>query len=84
MLNSIAENWPQFAACFFIALAFFFRGAAANKIPITVRTAGEIATAAAAVVLLFVFLSGGRGCSSQSNMDAECAPPGTGIYNDCP
>ena len=59
------ENFWQFAAVFAIAALFFAYGASTKRIPMNIRTAGEIAFASAAVVVVFAFLSGGHGCSDR-------------------
>jgi len=73
----------QFIATFVGAALFFMWGAHSKGIAITMKSAWEIIQAAAAIVLIFAFLSGGRGCTSSGITDTDCRPAGPGIYNDC-
>jgi len=77
-IHAVLENWWQFAACFVAIFVF----ALANEEKMTARSALDIAKGAAAVVVVFAFLSGGNGCS-RSGSETDCSPAGPGIYNDC-
>lgn len=76
------ENIWQFVAVFIGSALFFAYGAISKGIVIDKNEAVGIAQAAAAIVLIFAFLSGGKGCTSGSG-DYDCRPAGPGIYNDC-
>lgn len=77
-INAVFANWWQFAACF----VTIFVLAIANEEKRTAKSVWEITKGAAAIVIVFAFLSGGRGCSG-SVTDTDCSPAGSAIYNDC-
>jgi hypothetical protein len=56
--------WWQAAALFWVAVCFFRVGAMTKRITMGVSTWGEIAQAAAIVVVLFALLTDGAGCRS--------------------
>ena len=70
--------WGQFGTVF---LTIMIVGIA-NERPITFKSVIEVAKGATAIVLIFAFLSGGKGCTS-GNGSEDCRPAGPGIYNDC-
>lgn len=76
--QSVMANWWQFAAVFLIVMVFGL----ANEKTLTMKAAIDILKGALSIVVIFAFLSGGRGCSS-SGGDSDCNPAGPGIYNDC-
>ena len=77
-IQSIMANWWQFAAVFLIVLVIGF----ANEKPLTAKIAIDLIKGALSIVVVFAFLSGGKGCSSGGGY-SECSPAGPGIYNDC-
>ena len=79
---AIGDSFWQFAAVFVIAALFFAYGASTKGVPMNIKTLGEIAFAAASIVLVFAFLSGGKGCTVASDV-GDCRPAGPGIYNEC-
>lgn len=50
---------------------------------ISVADVKDIAVGAAVLVLVFAFMTGGRGCSGGGANIEDCRPAGPGIYNDC-
>lgn len=84
-IEAIAENWWQFAIAFAV-LTYIARISNRDRIE-----SGKPATSlledlkgVLAIIAVFVFLSGGKGCSGGgSSVDMECRPAGTAIYNDC-
>jgi len=76
------ETATQFLLTFIGAALFFLYGARSKNLPITWRSAREIAAAALAVVVVFAFLSGGKGCVSASSDGIDCQP-GPGIFGTC-
>jgi hypothetical protein len=64
--------WGQFALLGWVSACFFAAGARGKGIAFTRKTWIEIAQAAAIVVLLFAWMSEGRGCVQM--------PPDTGAF----
>lgn len=77
--RSVVDNWGQFAAVFFIVFVF----AAANETKLTLKSCVEITKGALAIVVIFAFLSAGKGCTRSGDIDSDCRPAGPGIYSDC-
>jgi hypothetical protein len=72
----------QFLLVFVVAGLFFAHGARSKNLPMNRKTFIEICQAAAVVVLVFAFLSGGKGCASASGDATDCQP-GPAIYGTC-
>lgn len=76
--QSVIANWGQFAAAFCIVFVIGI----ANEKPLTMKAIIEIFKGAISIVVIFAFLSSGKGCSSGGGY-SECSPAGPSIYNDC-
>jgi hypothetical protein len=79
-INDTLQNWWQFALVF---VATCYLCAVQETWPLSRAKALEIIKGSAAVVIVFIFLSSGRGCSSSGSTMEDCRPAGPGIYNTC-